>query len=197
MARKTALEAARTREAILDAGLAVFAERGFAAAQLEDIASRASVTRGALYHHFEDKTALYLAALAERWDTVMAPVFAALEGARSPRHRLTAFVAAFLRTVDTHPHARALMKMSLSGDLALPSFAAHLGSKLATFATWRTAIARVLREAGREPAARERAQALLASLLGYSLLGALDPAPPDAATRDQCTRAFVHGALAL
>jgi TetR/AcrR family transcriptional regulator, acrAB operon repressor len=196
MARKTAAEAARTREAILDAGLALFAERGFAAAQLEQIAARASVTRGALYHHFEDKTALYLAALGERWEAVMAPVFAALDGARSPRHRLSAFVAAFLRAVDTHPQARALMKMSLSGDLALPPFAAHLGSKLAVFASWRTAMARVLREAGREAGARERAQALLASLLGYTLLGALDPTPPDAATRDQCARAFVQGVLA-
>ena len=196
MARKTAAEAARTRDTIVDAGLTVFAERGYAAAQLEEIARRASVTRGALYHHFTDKTELFLAALQERWESVMDPVFAALESGRSPRARLTAFVSAFLRTMDGHPQARALMKMSLSGDLALPQFSPHAGSKQQTFAAWRTAIARVLREAGRDPGARDRAQALLASLLGYALLTSLDPTTPDPATREQCTRAFVQGALA-
>jgi AcrR family transcriptional regulator len=196
VARKTAAEAARTRGTLVDTALLVFAERGFAAAQLDEIARRASLTRGALYHHFTDKSALYLAVLQERWESVMAPVFGELSGERSPRFRLTAFVSSFLRTLDTHPQARGLMKMSLSGDLSLPAFGAQIGAKLQTFAAWRVAMARVLREAGRESGARERAQALLASLLGYALLSSLDPAPADAAARDLCARAFVQGALA-
>lgn len=73
MARRSPDHAAHTRSALLDAALTVFAERGFAAAQLEDIARRAHVTRGALYHHFTGKPALFQAVLGERWDTVMAP----------------------------------------------------------------------------------------------------------------------------
>lgn len=73
MPRRSPDHAAQTRAALLDAALAVFAERGFAAAQLEGIAKRAQVTRGALYHHFTGKPALFKAVLEERWDTVMAP----------------------------------------------------------------------------------------------------------------------------
>src|SRR4029453_16053582 len=112
MARKTAEEAARARAATVDAALALFAERGFAAAQLEEIAARASVTRGALYHHFTDKAGLHRVVLQERRDAVRAPVLAALEGERSPRFRLSAFVAAFLATMDGNRQARALMKIT-------------------------------------------------------------------------------------
>jgi TetR/AcrR family acrAB operon transcriptional repressor len=195
MPRRTAEEAARTRGAIVDAALALFAERGFAAAQLEEIAARASVTRGALYHHFTDKAELYRVVLQERWDSVMAPVFAALEGDRSPRFRLTAFVSAFLAALDVNRQARALMKMTLSGDLALAPLAAHAGDKLQALSAWRTSLARVLREAGREAGARERAQALLASLIGYATLSSLE-GPGDPAAREQCARCFVQGALA-
>lgn len=73
MPRRSPDHAAQTRAALLDAALAVFAERGFAAAQLEDIARRAHVTRGALYHHFTGKPALFKAVLDERWNAVMAP----------------------------------------------------------------------------------------------------------------------------
>lgn len=55
-----------TRRRLLDAALAVFLEKGFSAASVEDIASRAGFTRGALYSNFADKEALFLALVAGR-----------------------------------------------------------------------------------------------------------------------------------
>lgn len=52
-------------EEILDAALAVFAERGFDAARMDDIAGEAGVSKGALYLYFESKEAL-LKGLVER-----------------------------------------------------------------------------------------------------------------------------------
>ncbi|CAB3752339.1 MULTISPECIES: TetR/AcrR family transcriptional regulator [Burkholderia] len=49
-----------TREAILDASERCFIERGYRAASLEEIAEAAGVTRGAVYWHFKDKSALLL-----------------------------------------------------------------------------------------------------------------------------------------
>jgi AcrR family transcriptional regulator len=49
---------ARPQE-ILDAALAVFAERGFAAARMDDIARRAGVTKGTLYLYFPSKEELF------------------------------------------------------------------------------------------------------------------------------------------
>jgi AcrR family transcriptional regulator len=56
-ARKVEPEARRL--AILDAALHVFAERGFEAARLDDVAARAGVAKGTLYLYFRDKEALF------------------------------------------------------------------------------------------------------------------------------------------
>ncbi|MCK0198801.1 TetR/AcrR family transcriptional regulator [Ancylobacter sp. 6x-1] len=52
-------DAAARRQAILDAALAVFAEKGFAGARMEDVARRAGTAKGTLYLHFKDKAALF------------------------------------------------------------------------------------------------------------------------------------------
>jgi AcrR family transcriptional regulator len=52
-----------TRAALLDEATALFAERGYAGTSLEDVASASRVTRGAVYHHFASKQALFEAVL--------------------------------------------------------------------------------------------------------------------------------------
>ncbi len=59
--RRSASEAAATRQRLLDVGRELFADPGFTAAGTADLVARAGVTRGALYHHFPDKTALFAA----------------------------------------------------------------------------------------------------------------------------------------
>ncbi len=49
---------ARPQE-ILDAALLVFAEKGFAAARMDDIAARAGVTKGTIYLYFDGKEAVF------------------------------------------------------------------------------------------------------------------------------------------
>ena len=66
---------------IVEAAFAVFAEKGFAAARLDDIAARAGVSKGALYLYFETKEALFRAVVHD----MVAPNVAAL----------TAFAEAF------------------------------------------------------------------------------------------------------
>ena len=50
---------------ILAAALEVFAERGFQAARLEEVAKRAGVSKGALYLYFETKADLFRAVVTE------------------------------------------------------------------------------------------------------------------------------------
>lgn len=61
--KKTAAEAAATRQALLQAALQVFSTQGYAATTLEQVARAAGVTRGAVYWHFSNKAALYHALL--------------------------------------------------------------------------------------------------------------------------------------
>lgn len=61
MVRKTREAALATRDALLVAALQVFRERGVAHTRLVDVATRAGVTRGAVYWHFKDKAELFQA----------------------------------------------------------------------------------------------------------------------------------------
>jgi AcrR family transcriptional regulator len=64
MARRTKGESAQTREAILDAAEIEMQARGVSQTSLDRIARRAKVTRGAIYWHFNNKTALLEAMIA-------------------------------------------------------------------------------------------------------------------------------------
>jgi TetR/AcrR family transcriptional regulator, acrAB operon repressor len=64
MVRKTKEEALQTRDRILDAAEQVFHAQGVAASSLQQVAEAASVTRGAVYHHFQDKTEIIEAMLS-------------------------------------------------------------------------------------------------------------------------------------
>ena len=62
---------------IVAAALAVFAEKGFAAARLDDIAARAGVSKGALYLYFETKQDLFAAVVRDAVSPNIAMVEAA------------------------------------------------------------------------------------------------------------------------
>ncbi len=57
---------ARTRARLLESAAAVFAQRGFYGASVEEIAEWAGFSRGAFYSNFEDKSDLFLALLDDR-----------------------------------------------------------------------------------------------------------------------------------
>jgi AcrR family transcriptional regulator len=56
---KQAERRAATTDAILRAGRRLFGERGFAATTMDDIAEAADVAKGAVYHHFKTKEAVF------------------------------------------------------------------------------------------------------------------------------------------
>ncbi len=59
-------------EEIISAALEVFADRGFAATKLEDVARRAGVTKGTIYLYFENKEALFKALIRQTIVPVLA-----------------------------------------------------------------------------------------------------------------------------
>jgi AcrR family transcriptional regulator len=93
--RRTRRKAARPGE-ILAAGLALFAERGFAATRLEDVAAAAGVAKGTIYLYFPSKEALFEAALRDRLSGAVAAADAA---AREADGGLEAEMAAFLGAI--------------------------------------------------------------------------------------------------
>ena len=70
MVRKTKEDAEATRASILDAAERLFYSQGVSRTSLQDIASAAGVTRGAIYWHFKDKSDVFIAMM----DRVVLPM---------------------------------------------------------------------------------------------------------------------------
>jgi AcrR family transcriptional regulator len=87
------------REQLLDVGRALFAERGFDAASIEEIAHRASVSKPVVYGHFGGKEGLYAAVVARESDLLLSMMTAALQGGH-PRELLEEAASAFLDYVE-------------------------------------------------------------------------------------------------
>ena len=85
-----------TRGALVAAGRGLFGERGFAAAPLDEVVRRAGVTKGALYHHFDNKEALFLAVFEDVEAELVRGVLAAAKGSPDPRARLRAGMRDFV-----------------------------------------------------------------------------------------------------
>jgi AcrR family transcriptional regulator len=73
-----------TRDALLNAGRALFAERGYADVSVAELARRANVTTGALYHQFDSKGGLFKAVYVAVAQDVSARIVKARESAEEP-----------------------------------------------------------------------------------------------------------------
>jgi AcrR family transcriptional regulator len=73
-----------TRRALLDAGRELFAERGFADVSVGEVAGRAGVTTGAIYHHFGSKAGLFRAVYDELMANTAARIAQARRANRAP-----------------------------------------------------------------------------------------------------------------
>lgn len=58
--RRTKEDSEQTKQQVLHAALEIFSEQGYQKAQLNEIADKAGVTRGAIYWHFENKEDLFI-----------------------------------------------------------------------------------------------------------------------------------------
>ena len=88
-------EEARPGE-ILDAALDCFAERGFAATRLEDVAARAGVTKGTAYLYFESKEELFKAVVRAFVVPTIEHIEEAVEGTGPAAERVERVVAAWV-----------------------------------------------------------------------------------------------------
>ena len=75
---------------------ALFAERGYAGVGTEEIVAAANVTRGALYHHFADKKALFRAVHEELEQELVATIGERIAGIEDPWELVVTGVRAFL-----------------------------------------------------------------------------------------------------
>jgi AcrR family transcriptional regulator len=116
--RPQADRSARTRSALVAAARPQFAAAGFAGVSTEAIVRAAGVTRGALYHHFADKTELFAAV----FETVEAQVMGQLavlvsaSGATDPIEAMRVGARAWLNAC-ADPEVHRIMLVDAPGVL--------------------------------------------------------------------------------
>ena len=79
------------REQIFEAALELFADRGLAATKITDIARRAGISQGLLYHYFGSRRELLRAAIARRFEAMAEHVVADSRGLSFVERRLRTF----------------------------------------------------------------------------------------------------------
>ncbi|MDN5760957.1 MAG: TetR family transcriptional regulator [Microlunatus sp.] len=107
--------AQQTRRDLLSAALDCFSTQGYVATSLTDIGRRAAVTRGAVYHHFDNKQALFEAVLLDQLATSVASLRAATTGDDAPERATTA-LNAFLDLCTREPFRTVVLEQ---GPIAL------------------------------------------------------------------------------
>src|SRR3979490_775938 len=81
---------------IIDAALALFVEKGFAATRLDDVALRAGLSKAAIYLYFEDKTALFQGVVRQAVAANLGTVEAMLKAHRGPVAELLPRILEFM-----------------------------------------------------------------------------------------------------
>jgi AcrR family transcriptional regulator len=98
-----------TRAALLAAGRRLFVEKGYAGTGTPELVAAAGVTRGALYHHFADKSALFQAVVEAESVSVAEAVEKAAPVGLSPLQALTMGGEAFLDAMLVPGRTRLLL----------------------------------------------------------------------------------------
>ena len=115
------------REQLVAVGRRVFADKGFEAATVEEIASRAKVSKPVVYEHFGGKEGLYAVVVDREIQRLLGGITAALEGGAGARHLLERATLALLDYIDSDSEGfRILVRDSPPGQ-STGSFASVLG----------------------------------------------------------------------
>lgn len=108
---------------IVQAALTVFAEKGFAAAKLEDIARRAGVSKGAIYLYFETKEEVFRAVVSEAIAPNVGAVKAMAAAHPGPLADLLRGVTGHIATVVSHTPLGGVLKMVVGEARNFPEIA--------------------------------------------------------------------------
>jgi AcrR family transcriptional regulator len=101
---------ASTKRALVDVAEELFTDNGYAATSLDAIVAGARVTKGALYHHFSGKQALFEAVFERVESDASRAIQKALKGHRDPWEKAQAGLRAFLEVVQEARYRRIVIQ---------------------------------------------------------------------------------------
>jgi len=166
---RSPVPAPHARDRLLDAASALFANHGYQAIGLRDLASHLGLRAGSLYHHIESKQALLFELIESSLTDLLYETRQCLKSARTHSERLPCFVQAFVAYSQANPDKLVLLTreaMNLSEEqlLQVEQLKMDYSSLLSEI---------VAAECGlTAPRARSIAHAVLGLLCGQSQWGA-------------------------
>jgi len=129
---RTRMTGQERREQLIAIGRQVFAERGFEATSIEEIADRAKVSKPVVYEHFGGKEGLHAVIVDRAVQDLMTRLLESLE-ADHPREQIRRATDAFLRFVEEEePAFRVLIQEAPggAGGGSLPSVLADVATNV-------------------------------------------------------------------
>lgn len=161
---RTRLSRGERMEQTLAVARGLFAERGYAAVTMDDIAGEVGVTKPLLYNYFGNKERLYIACMEQSGDALFATIGEAVGGTESPGDALNDGLRAFFAFLDADRAAWAVLfdeTLPQSGEVA-DRVAVYRGRILEQVAA--SLLAQLPQK--RRSAARIEVEALSTALLG-------------------------------
>lgn len=116
VAPRRRLTSEQRRQRVVEAAVAVFAERGYSGASVLDVARRAGITKATLYDHFPSKREMYLAVLRLQRDEALRQVLPRLGADLPPREAVANALDVFLDWAQQHPATWRLLFGETYGD---------------------------------------------------------------------------------
>lgn len=130
MAKRKKLTGAQRREQLVEIGREVFAERGYEATTVEEIASRAKVSKPIVYQHFGGKEGLYAVIVDREMARIVTAISRAISSG-SPRDRAEHAALAFLEYVRDHPAGFSVLSHDApAGDSSMSSVMSEVAERV-------------------------------------------------------------------
>lgn len=173
MARATKAQSELTRARILSTALQLFANRDYATVGLEEVASTAGVTRGAIYHHFESKFGLFSEVHKHVQQAIADEIERCTDGIDDPWLSLETGCRTFISVSLSDEYRRVLL---LDGPAVL-GWAAWRSLDASNSGSLLDSVLNELQEAGRISLSSTRAaSALLSGAMNEAVLWIIDTA---------------------
>ena len=120
------------QEAILDEAIRLFADRGYAEADLQVLADRLDIGKGTLYRHFGSKEKLFLAAADRVMRRIHEHITAVTAPVEDPLQRIETGIHAYFRYFADHPESVEMLiqERALFRDRKRPTYFVHREANL-------------------------------------------------------------------
>lgn len=115
------------REQLVSVGRSLFAERGFGATSVEEIAARAKVSKPVVYEHFGGKEGLYAVIVDREVQALLSSLQSSLESSKRPRLILENATLGLLDYIERNTDGFRVLVRDAPSDRAAGSFSSIMG----------------------------------------------------------------------